>query len=109
MSNIFIIYGYGGYSKENWFPWLSDELEKLGHKAIIPNFPNPGNPKLDEWLNYFEQFKVNEKTIIIGHSLGAAFLLSLLEKHRMKAAFFVASVSGPIKHEIDSRIENVYS
>src|SRR3989344_3965556 len=105
MPAIFIIHGYGGYSKENWFPWLEQELVKLGHKVIVPNFPNPGNPKLEEWLEYFSQFPLDENTIAIGHSLGGAFILSLLEQQKLKAAFLVAAVSGPIEHEVDSKIK----
>jgi len=107
MANIFIIHGYGGYSRENWFSSLKEELEKLGHQVIIPDFPNPGAPLLKSWLVFFEKYspEIDENSIIIGHSLGGAFLLSLLEKRRLKAAFFVATVSGPINHEVDDFIK----
>ena len=75
MSTIFIIHGYSGYSPENWFPWLETELTQLGHEVIIPNFPNPDNPKLGEWLEHFSQYSLDENTIAIGHSLGCAFIL----------------------------------
>ncbi|MBS3140266.1 serine hydrolase family protein [Candidatus Woesearchaeota archaeon] len=105
MTAIFIIHGYGGYSKENWFPWLEQELVKLGHTVIVPDFPHPSNPKLEEWLEYFSQFPLDEDTIVVGHSLGGAFILSLLEQHKLKAAFLVAAVSGPIEHEVDAKIK----
>ena len=108
MSTIFIIHGYAGYSKENWFPWLEKELTQLGHQVIVPNFPDPSYPQLSIWLEYFATFKKNldQDAMIIGHSLGGAFLLRLLEQYRFKAAFLVASVSGPIGHPVDALIAN---
>ncbi|HLC81534.1 MAG TPA: alpha/beta fold hydrolase [Candidatus Nanoarchaeia archaeon] len=108
MFTIFIIHGYAGHSKENWFPWLEKELTKFGHQVIVPNFPDSSYPRLSSWLEYFATFKQNpdQDAMIIGHSLGGAFLLRALEQYRFKAAFLVASVSGPIGHPVDALIAN---
>lgn len=91
MTNIFIIHGTGGSPEGNWFPWLSKELNKLGHEAYVPKFPTPEGQSLESWLKVFEDYKkyINEETILVGHSLGAAFLLSLLEHldQPVKASF----------------------
>ena len=99
--NVFIIHGIYGSPEENWFPWLKRELELLGCKVFVPRFPNPANPKLNEWLEFLDKYKehLNENSIVVGHSLGVAFLLSVLEKYPVKAAFFVASVTPGIKNE----------
>lgn len=96
MTNVFIFYGVGGSSEENWFPWLKKELCAMpDFNVIIPKFPTPENQTLDNWLKVLEKYKdfLREDTILIGHSLGGLFALSVLEKYSVKAAFFVASFS----------------
>ncbi len=86
----FIIHGAYGHPEENWFPWLKERLEEQGHKVVIPKFPTPENQTLDKWMNVFSQYKVDRDTILIGHSLGVPFILSLLEKFRARACFLIA-------------------
>ena len=87
-----IIHGAYGNPEENWFPWLKSELEKLGVEVFVPTFPTPENQTLENWQNVFKDYEqhMGEDAIVIGHSLGPAFLLSELENHKAKAAFFVS-------------------
>lgn len=103
MSTIFIIHGVGGNSEENWFPWLKKELEALGHKVIVPNFPTPKDQTLSHWLKTMSQYEkhIDKDTIFIGHSLGVPFILTLLEKHPVKAAFLVAGFVGKVENKFD--------
>ncbi|MFH1424814.1 MAG: alpha/beta hydrolase [archaeon] len=104
MANVFIFHGTGGYPEENWFPWLKAELESLGCKVFIPQFPTPENQTPATWFPVFNQYKEHftEDTILIGHSLGGAFLLRVLEQSniKIKAAFIVSAPVGvlPIKN-----------
>jgi len=92
---IFMIHGAYGNPEENWFPWLKKELEQLGHTVFVPKFPTPENQTLENWMDVFDEYieKIDEDTIFVGHSLGPAFILSLLEKIEkpIKSAFFVAN------------------
>jgi len=90
----FIVHGFGATSESNWFPWLKEELSKLGHEVIVPEFPNTDNPNLQEWLDHLENYSIDENTIFIGHSLGSPFTLHVLEKHKLKAAYLVAGFCG---------------
>lgn len=98
MTNVFIVHGTGGSPKGNWFPWLKKELEKLGCRVFVPQFPTPQGQNLIGWLKVMEEYKpyFDEDTIVVGHSLGPAFLLSIIEKLNtpIKAAFFVAGFAG---------------
>ena len=38
-SRVVIIHGSYGKPEENWFPWLAEEVRKLGHSATVPTFP----------------------------------------------------------------------
>lgn len=104
MKAAFIFHGTSGYPEENWFPWLKLELEKLGFTVIVPQFPTPENQTLENWLKVFSQYahSYSPESILIGHSLGGAFLLRVLEKYdvKIRAAFLVAAPIGvlPIKN-----------
>jgi len=106
MTNVIIFHGTGGHPEENWFPWLKQKLESLGYKVIIPQFPTPKNQSLENWFTIFEKYKeyYNLDTILIGHSLGGAFLLRVLEKYniKIKAAYIVSAPIGilPIKNYV---------
>lgn len=98
--SVFIFHGTEGYPEENWFPWIKAELEKLGCKIFVPQFPSPPvvPAKISEWfdvLKSYEQY-INEDTILIGHSLGGIFTLRILEKlnHSVRAAVFVGTPIG---------------
>lgn len=106
MYNAFLIHGTGSTSKSNWFPWLKKELERIGIGTVAPDFPigkgegkeSEGTPEkaqsLPNWLAAFKKYegKINDRTLLVGHSLGPAFILTLLErvKVRVPAAFLVA-------------------
>jgi len=100
MRNVFIFHGTEGYPRENWFPWLKEQLESRNCKVFVPQFPSPpGEPaSIAEWfkvLKDYEQY-IDANTILIGHSLGGVFILRLLEKfqHPVKAAVLVGTPIG---------------
>ncbi|MFH1588111.1 MAG: alpha/beta fold hydrolase [Candidatus Diapherotrites archaeon] len=92
--NAIIFHGNYGSPNKNWIPWLKNELEKNGWTVFSPEFPGPEKQSLASWTKAFKEYKkeLNENTVLIGHSLGAAFILSILEKNnkKVKACFFVA-------------------
>jgi predicted alpha/beta hydrolase family esterase len=99
-TNVFIFHGTEGHPKENWFPWLKEELEAKGYNVIVPQFPSPPviPAKIAEWfdvLKNYEQY-IDEETVFVGHSLGGIFTLRVLEKldHPVKAAIFVGAPIG---------------
>ena len=100
MKNAFIFHGTEGYPEENWFPWLKQNLEKLGYQVQVPHFPSPPKipAKISEWFDVLKDYEkhINEDTILIGHSLGGIFTLRLLEKleHPVKAGIFVSTPVG---------------
>src|SRR3989338_7755510 len=101
MTKIFIIHGSYGNPKENWFPWLKKKLEAKGHTVFVPSFPTPQRQSLTQWMNVFREGyldKVDEDSILVGHSLGPAFILSVLEQVSLsklvRACFFVCGFLG---------------
>lgn len=97
-ANFFIFHGTGGHPGENWFPWLKNKLDKSGYQTTIPSFPTPEGQSYEAWLTILndKEQKINEDTILIGHSLGGLFLLRVLERLEkpVKAAFLVSAPIG---------------
>lgn len=105
MATAFIFHGVGGNSQENWFPWLKEQLEAQGMKVIVPGFPNADHPDFAAWTKHLSQYEsqISEDSIFIGHSLGGAFAMRVLEtlKHPIAATFLVSSVSGVMGNIFD--------
>ncbi len=113
MTNIIIIHGSYGNPNENWFPWLKSELKKLKCNVFIPKFPTPENQSLKSWEKEFKKYKrhINENTILIGHSLGPAFLLNLLESldKPVKSAFFISGFLGLLSNPDFDEINKTFT
>lgn len=91
MANVFIIHGSYGSPKENWFPWLKKELEKLGHRVFVPQFPIPsenmqdpswGGHRLEKWIEKLDEYKkyLSKDTVLVAHSRGCVFLYHYLAR-----------------------------
>jgi len=99
--NCIIIHGANGSPKEHWLPWLQKQLEPYG-PAIAPQFPIGKQQSLRNWLEAVRKAKIDKNTILIGHSIGCAFILDLLEKHPARAAFLVGGFTGKLGISYDS-------
>ena len=90
--NFLIIHGSFGSKDGNWFPWLKEKLEAEGHKVFLPQFPvGEDKQSLQTWTETVESLNLPwNDLIIVAHSIGPSFALSLLEKHKAKACFFVS-------------------
>lgn len=112
MKNAFIIHGAHGTPQENWFPWLKEELEKVKYQVFVPQFPTPEDQNLDSWLSVFEEYRqyINEETIFVAHSIGPAFVLSILESIEIKirAAFLVAPFTELLNNEEVDEINKTF-
>lgn len=79
--------------------WKTSLGEKLGgnFEVILPRMPNSKNAKYLEWRIYFEKFipLMEPNVILIGHSLGGAFLAKYLSEEtfpkQIRATFLVAA------------------
>ncbi|MBN2330210.1 MAG: serine hydrolase family protein [Candidatus Aenigmarchaeota archaeon] len=100
MAHFILIHGAYGSRNENWFPWIRRELHRLGQHVHTPEFTTPEGQCLDSWMRSFRHCRryMRPDTVLIGHSLGCAFILSLLEgrKRPVRAAFMIAGFIGKL-------------
>jgi len=77
-----IIHGAFGSPEENWIPWLKKKLNERGYEVITPIFPTPEIQSLNEWNKVISPHlsELASESIIVGHSIGAVFALSVLEQ-----------------------------
>jgi predicted alpha/beta hydrolase family esterase len=99
-KTVVIIHGSYGSPEGNWFPWLADAVREAGHLAVVPRFPTPEGQSLESWLRVFEADvgQLEKNFILVGHSLGAAFALRLLEQAKATIAgtFLVSGFLGDL-------------
>jgi len=77
-KNALLIHGLNGHVNENWKPWLKAELEKNNWAVSVPLLPKADHPIISEWNEVLAgEFKGN--SVIVGHSLGCAAALNLVQ------------------------------
>jgi predicted alpha/beta hydrolase family esterase len=80
---VIVLHGAHGGPDTNWFPWLHAELEAQGIEVLRPRFPTPQGQSLEAWLNTYDLAVESlplARTILVGHSLGTALALRLVER-----------------------------
>lgn len=113
LQNTVILHGTGGNPQGNWFPWLAHELQSQGVNVVVPALPTPEGQNLATWLSSFHDQvgSLHENMLLIGHSMGAGFLLHLLEKSPTPifGSIFVSGWVGLLNNkEFDPLIESFY-
>lgn len=79
--------------------WKDTLQEKMGDAfdVFVPNMPNKANSRYEEWKIWFEKIvdKLDDGLILIGHSLGGAFLAKYLSENnlskKLKALILVSA------------------
>jgi predicted alpha/beta hydrolase family esterase len=63
---------------KHWISWTKKQLITNGIETETPLMPSPWYPDYEKFKRTFEKYNVDEKTILIGHSCGCAFLVRWL-------------------------------
>lgn len=105
------------YNK-HWIPWIKKELSLLGIRTETPLMPRPWEPDYNTFKTEFEEYNVDENSVLVGHSCGCAFLVRWLgeTKQKIKKLILVAPWNIPDKddkfrkafynYKIDNSIKN---
>ena len=98
---VVVLHGAHGSPDTNWFPWLHSALEAHGLEVLRPSLPTPQGQFLTAWLDAYERSVADfppAPTVLVGHSLGAAFALRLVERatQPVTGLFLVAGFIGAL-------------
>ena len=105
--------------QKDWKDTLQEELGSA-YDIFQPRMPNSTNAHYNEWRIIFDKIleKVDEDVVLVGHSLGALFLVKYLSDNnptkKIKSLFLVAApFDGETKESLgsfvldSSKVENV--
>ncbi len=95
ITRILIIHGYASSGPKHWQTWLARECEKAGLETHYPDLPNPYNPDVGEWMAALraELPDPDERTALVGHSLGCAAIFHLLKQEHVRTVGDVVLVA----------------
>ncbi len=111
MNNAIILHGQSGTPDQFWYPWITQELQNIHWNVWTPQLPQPDKPTLSLQLPFvLNNGEFNEKTVLIGHSSGAALALSVIEalKTPIKRAVFVAGFVQLLSHDEKNILKQSY-
>lgn len=93
----------------NWYAWLQDALEKETSnrfEVILQDMPDPHAARESQWLPFIRNtLKVDEKTILVGHSSGCEAIMRLAEKEKIRGMILVAACHTDLGSETERESE----
>ena len=90
---VIFIPGNGGESpKDNWFPYLKEELEKLKIEVIASEFPDNQLARESYWIPFLKDIlQADDQTVLVGHSSGAIAAMRFAETNRLLGSVLVGA------------------
>ena len=95
MKNYFIIHALGNTSKDHWYQFVKNQIEKKGFKVYSPTLPPIERMSYNSWSKAFNKYKkfINEESVFIGHSSGSIFSVKYLMTNNLHIQKFIGVVS----------------
>ena len=91
----------------NWYGWFQAEMQRRSHECVLRDFPDPYGCKESVWVPFvLNDIGVDDDTVIVGHSSGAACAMRLLEQNlNLRGAVLVAAAHTDLGDEAERRSE----
>ena len=93
---------------KHWIPWTKRELVSRGVATETPLVSEPWKPKYELFREALEKYDVSEKTVLVGHSCGCAFLVRWLGETKRDIAKLVLVAPWKIPDENDAGRKEFY-
>lgn len=103
--------GCSPVAQSNWYSWFANEVKKKPYvECILRDFPDPYRCRESIWIPFLrDEIGLDENTIIVGHSSGAACAMRILENDsigKLRGAILVAAAYTDLG--IESERESEY-
>ncbi len=112
MNNAIILHGVGDGPRAFWYPWLAGGLTKRGYRVWAPQMPSADTAALSTQLPFvLKRGTFTRDTVLVGHSTGAALILSVLERIpvRVRLAVLVAGFARPLPKTANAILQKHYN
>lgn len=112
MKNAVIFHGTGCKPEDFWYMWLKNELEQDGYEVALPYHEDMNRVPIADFLpKIMASHKMDENTVLIGHSAGVPLILSILENtdQIISKAILVAGFSEALSGEKDVILQDNYN
>lgn len=76
---------------DKWFPYIQEELPKIGIEVINVKFPDPVLARKEYWLPFLKQLDADENSILVGHSSGAVAAMRFAETNKIYGSILVGA------------------
>jgi len=93
---------------KHWIPWAKKELEKNGIETKVPLMPTPWDADYDSWKKEFNKLKVDEDSILVGHSCGGGFLVRWIGETKKKVKKLILVSPGKVGKGRSKSTANLY-
>ncbi len=94
---------------KHWIPWTKRELISKGIKIETPLMPEPWKPNYNKFKEEFEKYKVDDNSVLIGHSCGCAFLVRWLGESKKKINKLILVAPWKIPYREDGSDKGFYN
>ena len=85
-----------------WYPWLAGQLRALGMEVDLQAFPDPLYARESIWVPFaVDTLGLNESTVLVGHSSGAACALRLMEKYKVRGCVLVSAYHTDLGDDLE--------
>jgi len=90
---VILIHGNGGSTADDiWFPYVKNELTKLGICVISKTFPDNELARQEHWLPFLKnELQADKDTILIGCSSGAVAAMRFAEKNKIYGSILIGA------------------
>lgn len=85
--------------EKHWRLWIKEKLEERNVLVDIPLMPEPWKQDYKKWKEKFDKLNIDENSILIGQSCGAAFLVRWLGDTRKKIKKLILVAPWKIPHK----------
>ncbi len=96
-------------AENHWTMWIKEELIKESIMADAPLMPFSWAPDYEKFKTKLQQYDVNEKTILVGHSCACAFLVRWLGESQRSIAKLILVAPWKIANKDDSGRVSFYT
>jgi len=108
-KKVYIIHGWGGDPKVDWYVWLENQLQDKGFEVCVLAMPNPESPDVKEWTDFISNQvgEPNDNILFIGHSVGCQAILRYLQESQTRALGVICVAGWFMLKGLDAEEEEI--